>query len=436
MQCLLLCTAHAFSCFELHACLRRCCVCVCDAFVDQVLDAAAEAEFSGSVPPSCARVLALRDVAQRPRAATPLTRVPPLLPHSTNKIRGLELLGNSKELFSCKLTDAHVGALVDAILTGSVIVEGLFLCYNLIGDAGAAALARLFTDAEGYTCTLKSLHLEGNDVAADGCAAVVNAVRESGNTTLTYLNLNRNPIGQAGGLAVAELLASNATLQTVNLGDCELDTTALVALCTVLQTNSTVRVMSLDNPRLFSRTEDTTYHVSRMLRCNTGLTRLSLAKHGITDVGAKLLGEYLADNATLMTLDLTANRISSVGAEALAELLLRGSPIEQLLLRANPVADGGAAALAVAMARCPHLVYVDMRSCSVHGKGLAAVADAIRTNTSLATVLLWGNHFDDQASRDAMAAALEANTAVHMDVRAYEVDGKVQVAEQDASLSV
>ena len=53
-------------------------------------------------------------------------------------------MGNSIELFSHRITDADVAAVVDTITSGAVVVEALYLCVNLISDAGAAALARLF----------------------------------------------------------------------------------------------------------------------------------------------------------------------------------------------------------------------------------------------------------------------------------------------------
>ena len=46
------------------------------------------------------------------------------------------------------------------------------------------------------------------------------------------------------------------------------------------------------------------YHVARMLRVNSSLLTLDLSKNKVGDFGAKLLAEYLADNATLRVLNL------------------------------------------------------------------------------------------------------------------------------------
>ena len=45
----------------------------------------------------------------------------------------------------------------------------------------------------------------------------------------------------------------------------------------------------MDNPRLFSLGEETTTHLARMLKVNTGLEVLSLAKHKIRDSGTPAL---------------------------------------------------------------------------------------------------------------------------------------------------
>ena len=94
----------------------------------QILDVVTEAQGSGCVAASFACQFRLIQFLVCSAA-----RLPPL-----------ELLGSSKELFVNRITDADVEALVHAVLTSGVSVDGLFLCYNHITDRGAAALARLF----------------------------------------------------------------------------------------------------------------------------------------------------------------------------------------------------------------------------------------------------------------------------------------------------
>lgn len=206
----------------------------------------------------------------------------------------MELLGNSKEHFNNRITDADVEALVDALVSTGTQIEGLYLFYNLITDVGAAALARLFhvgassttyityrgrlyvflQDSGAYTCNLQRLDLRGNGLSSVGCKALTEALISTRNSTLILLNLNGNPIGDAGGIAVAEWLqvalyisqrslggefqtlncVQNGTpIEILDLGNTELETDAIVALSAVLHSNTTLQHLSLENSRLFSR---------------------------------------------------------------------------------------------------------------------------------------------------------------------------------------
>lgn len=62
----------------------------------------------------------------------------------SSKVPAVELVGSSIELFSNRITDSDVFALVDVIMSGLVVVEALYLCVNSVTDEGAAALASLF----------------------------------------------------------------------------------------------------------------------------------------------------------------------------------------------------------------------------------------------------------------------------------------------------
>jgi hypothetical protein len=62
----------------------------------------------------------------------------------TNQVPSIELVGSSIDLFSNRISDGDVEALVDTITSGMLVTQGLFLCVNRITDVGAAALARLF----------------------------------------------------------------------------------------------------------------------------------------------------------------------------------------------------------------------------------------------------------------------------------------------------
>ena len=63
--------------------------------------------------------------------------------NARRSIPAIELLGSSIELFSDRIVDADVEAMVDTITSGAVTVDALYLWVNRITDVGASALARL-----------------------------------------------------------------------------------------------------------------------------------------------------------------------------------------------------------------------------------------------------------------------------------------------------
>lgn len=302
-------------------------------------------------------------------------------------VEHLALNGNSKELFSARLTNADVGALMGAVVTSNVGIGHLDLSYNVLNDDGAEGIAAALTDTETYTCRINQLNLRGNELGAAGCRTLAKAL--TGNSSVEYLNLNGNPIGNEGGMAVAEMLYANTFISYLDIGNTDIGTETLIALATVLNTNATLQALSIENPSTFSKQEDQTYHLARMLQVNRTLRYLNLAKHGIRDFGASLLAEHLQENNTLQVLDLRCNSIAGVGGEALAGLLVRGSPLAEINLDNNRITDHGACALEQALRRNRALQVLSLRSNSIEDKGLAALAGALEENSTLKSLKLW-----------------------------------------------
>lgn len=242
----------------------------------------------------------------------------------------------------------------------------------------------------------------------------------------------------------------------MDIGNTEIGTETLIALATVLNSNATLLALNLENPRVFSKTEDSTYQLARMLQVNRTLRYLNLGKHGMRDYGAQMLAEHLAENSSLVSLDLRANSIAGVGGEALAGLLLRGSPIVELNLENNRITDDGACALEQALRRNVSLQVLNITNNSIKDKGLTALAGALEENKSLRAMKIWvcargwtallvplanqqvsslvqGNHFD-KSSLAAFLRLFETRfpyTGFEIDITPYVVDGEVQMAKAD-----
>lgn len=188
---------------------------------------------------------------------------------------------------------------------------------------------------------------------------------------MEYLDLSYNPLGEAGGMEVADFSAYNKSLQNLYLNGCNLNLKATIAVITSLNDNSNLEVLELDRPLLnYSRQEEVSDHINRVILAkNSHLTELSLRNHGILDIGACLLADALSRNMMLKKINLENNRICVRGAEALASFLIlqhrqklqygnQRNFVESLYLSHNIIGDEGAIALAEVINIIYYILYI------------------------------------------------------------------------------
>jgi hypothetical protein len=173
-------------------------------------------------------------------------------------------------------------------------------------------------------------------VLGDGCGAV-----------LEVLNLAFNPLGEAGGQALAAMLEKNTTLRVLDLGNTDLGIKSLVRLASALAAhNRSLQYLSVESPLLTTVPpaprsaagcvptrvdealmcsaggggqvmEEGTLHFARALAANDALRCLRFGKHGVRDAGVETLVAYgLVSNNTLTSLDLRCNALSEVRGSA------------------------------------------------------------------------------------------------------------------------
>jgi hypothetical protein len=115
---------------------------------------------------------------------------------------------------------------------------------NNIGIDGAAALAgMLYTNT-----TLESLGLYNNRIGPEGATALAGMLHT--NTTLKTLNLGCNTIGNEGATALAGMICTNTTLKTLDMSFSAIGNEGATALAGMLQTNTTMETLVLHNNRI------------------------------------------------------------------------------------------------------------------------------------------------------------------------------------------
>lgn len=187
----------------------------------------------------------------------------------------LVVAGNSKECFRNRFRNIHMVALAAAVLKTKLSgIRVLDLRYNHLGEEhdfdgetesdaenqshghhderqylldAAPCLGRLLQSTALYTSTIEELILSGNRLGGESCSLLCAALLE--NATLRKLSLSENPLGIAGGHAIAQLLASRESgLEELDIGNTEMEIENLIAISAALRTNTVLRVLILDNP--------------------------------------------------------------------------------------------------------------------------------------------------------------------------------------------
>ena len=200
------------------------------------------------------------------------------------------------------ILDAGAAA-IGAALQSNRRLARLELAFTGASDGACAALARALA-AEGSA--LAHLDLCGNAVGAAGCEALAVGVRAS--RALRTLLLSANPLGPAGGVALAGALP-HGPLRTLSVAGCKLGAGPCGRIAHALPESS--------------------------------LAALDLSNNAIGDVGAWALAWALESCAELKELRLASNEIEDDGAAELRLALAASATLALLDLRGNKIAAGG-----------------------------------------------------------------------------------------------
>ncbi|KAM5336068.1 leucine-rich repeat-containing protein 34 isoform 4-T4 [Glossophaga mutica] len=284
----------------------------------------------------------------------------------------LNIAGNNHSMPVERVTGEHFWIL-SKILEKNPYINGLDVRYNLISDVGAYYAARLLQKQH----SLIYLNLMFNDIGPKGGELIAKALHR--NTTLKYLRMTGNKVENEGGMFFAAMLQINSSLEKLDLGDCDLGMQSVIAFSTALTQNQTIKGINLNRPLLYGEQEESTVHLSHMLKENHCLVELYMSKHDVRNSGLKQLCDALHLNKSLRYLDIS---------------------------------------------------WLSVVSNSIEGEGLVALSESMKTNTTLSNIYIWGNKFDE-ATCMAYSDLIQTGRLKpdNTDVEPYVVDGHAYLAE-------
>ncbi|KAM9308939.1 NACHT, LRR and PYD domains-containing protein 3-like [Gastrophryne carolinensis] len=266
------------------------------------------------------------------------------------------------ELWKCGLTSSCCADLCSVITTNTSLTS-LDLRENPLQDSGIKLLC------EGLRhpgCVLQELGLRGCDLTSSCCADLCSVITT--NTSLTSLDLSQNPLQDAGIKLLCEgLRHPGCVLQELRLEGCGLTSSCCADLCSVITTNTSLTSLDLSrNPLQDSGikllceglrhpgcvlqylrlegcglTSSCCADLCSVITTNTSLTSLALSGNPLQDSGIKLLCEGLRHpGCVLQELGLEECDLTSSCCADLCSVITTNTSLTSLDLGGNPELDG------------------------------------------------------------------------------------------------
>jgi Ran GTPase-activating protein (RanGAP) involved in mRNA processing and transport len=338
-----------------------------------------------------------------------------------------EALGTYKSLSqllltSNKITDLGMTTLAQAVKHNTTLTEiDLDLGRNKIGIVGWAS----FFDALATNKSVETLNIF-NSLSDDGSVLLFEALKS--NTTLTELELRGNDVANNGAGMLAETLKSNTALASLDLSYNRIETEGAMALLHSLkECNISLKRIEIGYNWLAASMIDAIRYV---VSANHAGIRLIHA-HGELNLTSrmhwchsKILSEELAMNTTVTVLTLGSNMITDDGAAHIAAALEKNRTLGELGLSGNRISDRGALAIANVLHKNTTLQGLDLSDNSIGDDGVANLADALKLNTSLTKLALRKNRFGCDGAA-AVAYAIATNTSLRtLDMSCNNINDK------------
>jgi Ran GTPase-activating protein (RanGAP) involved in mRNA processing and transport len=254
-------------------------------------------------------------------------------------------------------------------------------------DAGIAIANMLETNA-----TLRVLDLSDNAIDDDAGVAIMEALRH--NHSVTNLGFNRNLLGPAAGKELAHCLKRNQVLMEVHCGF-----------------NSMGAKRFWKDAEVEEFVEGAGHELGMSLRHNKSLTVLDLEGNRLGADTGDAFAQMMRKNTTLLQLNLGTNEILVEGGRHLANSVSKNKGITYLNLRDNQLGPKAGMAFARSLKDNHVLAHLDLRTNKLGYKAGQAFAIAMMHNTSLISINLENNDFGPNVGKK-WATAIQRNVGL------------------------
>ena len=290
-----------------------------------------------------------------------------------------------QHLLSLDLNNNPIGRggavnLIKSLIKFSTIRE-LSLNGTGVGFEDCKALSELLASSK----YIKVLDIGWNAFTSDSIQLIVDGL--SCNTSLEILCMYPSNLSSGNVLSLGSVLKVNARLRVLNIPVCNIQSIDSVYLAKALEENTATQLRALylsDNPIGSAGA----VAFAAMLATNKSLAELHMSRCSIGGEGAVCLAKALEKNSTVKEFHIDENPIGSAGAVAFGDKLATNESLATLYMDGCSIEGEGAFAISRLLKRNQCLKMLDIRDDSVGVEGALNLLESLKQNTTLVKVVL------------------------------------------------
>ncbi|XP_016451754.1 RAN GTPase-activating protein 2 [Nicotiana tabacum] len=313
------------------------------------------------------------------------------------RVAGPILASLKDQLMEVDLSDFVAGRVeaeaLDVMNMFSEALEGsslkfLNLSDNALGEKGVRAFGKLLQSQTN----LEELFFINDGISQEAARAVSELVPST--EKLKVLHFHNNMTGDEGALAIAEIVKRSPLLEDFRCSSTRVGSEGGSALCEALGMCSHLKKLDLrDN--MFG--PEAGLVLSKALSKHENLTEVYLSYLNLEDEGAIAIANALKDSApSLGVLEMAGNDITEEAAPAIASCIAAKQFLSKLSLGENELMDEGAIQIGKALRGHNHLKEVDMNTNALRRAGARVLARTVLHKDQFKLLNVNGNFISEE----------------------------------------
>ncbi|RKP21763.1 RNI-like protein [Rozella allomycis CSF55] len=221
------------------------------------------------------------------------------------------------------------------------------------------------------------------------------------NNALITVDMTGNWFDEETSQAMCKFLTENSK----NLSENNIGSSCMEAICQGLGNNNSLKTLVLKN----------CVHLANAMKKSSKLTILDVSHNNIGDIGAGLLASSLSNNDSLKEFHISWNKISK-GCNAIFSAIKENSVLTHLHLSWNGLKDQGATSAGQMLSKNASLKHLNLGYSRIGNQGMIGLCKGISESDTLQELVLDGNDFEESGIQALMKSLPNCSSiqAIHL----------------------